>query len=37
MPVGATDKYYDTLAESIDNKIFFAGEATHKDHHSTVL
>jgi len=37
VPVGATDKYYDTLAESIDNKIFFAGEATHKDHHSTVL
>lgn len=37
VPVWASDKYYDDLAQPIANKVFFAGEATHKDHHSTVL
>ena len=37
VPVGATDKYYDDLAQSIDDKVFFAGEATERKHHSTVL
>ena len=37
VPVWATDMYYDVLAESVYDKIFFAWEATHKKHHSTVL
>ncbi len=37
VPVWASDKYYDDIAQPIANKVFFAGEATHKDHHSTVL
>lgn len=37
VPVGATDKYYDDLAKSVNNKVFFAWEATEKKHHSTVL
>ncbi len=37
IPVGALASYYDDLAASVDDKIFFAGEATHRSHHSTVL
>lgn len=37
VPVGATDKYYDDLAQSLNDKVFFAGEATEKKHHATVL
>jgi monoamine oxidase len=36
IPVGASDKDYDILAESVDNKIFFAGEATHRQHPASV-
>lgn len=30
VPLGASGSDYDTLAESIQNRLFFAGEATHK-------
>lgn len=34
--VGAKTEYYDTLAQSIDNRVFFAGEATHRRYPGTV-
>lgn len=37
VPVGSSDQYYDDLAQPVSNKVFFAGEATDKIHHSTVL
>lgn len=35
-PPGIKRETYDDMAASIANYLFFAGEATHKDHHSTV-
>ena len=34
--VGAKTEYYDTLARPIDNRVFFAGEATHRRYPGTV-
>jgi monoamine oxidase len=34
--VGAKTEYYDTLARPIDNRVFFAGEATHRSYPGTV-
>ena len=34
--VGAKPEYYDTLARPIDNRVFFAGEATHRTYPGTV-
>ena len=34
--LGATTEYYDTLARPIDNRVFFAGEATHRRYPGTV-
>jgi monoamine oxidase len=34
--VGAKTEYYDTLARPIDNRVFFAGEATHRTYPGTV-
>ncbi len=36
VPVDAKTEYYDTLARPIDNKVFFAGEATHRAYPGTV-
>lgn len=36
VPVGSTFKHYAELAKPIDNRVFFAGEATHKHYPSTV-
>lgn len=36
IPVGATGEDHDVLAESIDDQLFFAGEATHREHPATV-
>jgi monoamine oxidase len=36
LPVGATPEDYDHLAQAIDDKLFFAGEATSKDYFATV-
>jgi monoamine oxidase len=34
--LGAKTEYYDTLARPIDNRVFFAGEATHRRYPGTV-
>ena len=34
--LGAKTEYYDTLARPIDNRVFFAGEATHRTYPGTV-
>ena len=34
--VGANTQYYDTLAQPIDDRVFFAGEATHRSYPGTV-
>jgi monoamine oxidase len=34
--VGAKTEYYDTLARPINNRVFFAGEATHRRYPGTV-
>jgi monoamine oxidase len=34
--VGAKTEYYDTLARPIDDRVFFAGEATHRAYPGTV-
>ena len=34
--VGAKTEYYDTLARPIDDRVFFAGEATHRTYPGTV-
>jgi predicted NAD/FAD-dependent oxidoreductase len=36
MPLGATPDHYDDLAEPIDGRVFFAGEATSSDFPATV-
>ena len=36
IPVGAKTEYYDTLAQPIDDRVFFAGEATHRAYPGTV-
>lgn len=36
LSVGAKAEYYDTLAQPIDNRVFFAGEATHRAYPGTV-
>ncbi|MCO5575242.1 hypothetical protein L7F22_029041 [Adiantum nelumboides] len=36
IPVGASDKDYDTIALPVENQIFFAGEATCKEYPNTV-
>ncbi|MGD9591086.1 MAG: FAD-dependent oxidoreductase [Candidatus Berkiella sp.] len=36
IPVGASGKDYDTLAQCVDNKLYFAGEATIKEYPGTV-
>ena len=36
VPAGSTFNQYAELAKPIDNRVFFAGEATHKDYPSTV-
>ena len=36
VPVGAKTEYYDTLARPIDDRVFFAGEATHRTYPGTV-
>uniref|UniRef100_A0A6A7FV35 SWIRM domain protein n=1 Tax=Hirondellea gigas TaxID=1518452 RepID=A0A6A7FV35_9CRUS len=36
IPVGSTGDDYDILARSVDDKIFFAGEATFRKHPATV-
>jgi monoamine oxidase len=34
--VGATPEDYDTLAQPVDNRLFFAGEHTQRDYPATV-
>lgn len=36
IPVGATGAEYDVLASPLDGRVFFAGEATHREHPATV-
>lgn len=36
IPLGAKPEYYDTLARPIDDRVFFAGEATHRVYPGTV-
>ena len=36
IPIGASGEDFDVLAETIANKVFFAGEATYRSCHSTV-
>lgn len=36
VPVGGKTEYYDTLARPIDERVFFAGEATHRTYPGTV-
>lgn len=36
VPVGGTTEYYDTLSRPIDQRVFFAGEATHRTYPGTV-
>jgi monoamine oxidase len=36
IPVGARGEDYEALAESVDDRIFFAGEATNREHPGTV-
>lgn len=36
IPVGSTGEECDWLAEPVENKIFFAGEATHRRHLATI-
>jgi monoamine oxidase len=36
MSVGAKAEYYDTMAQPIDSRVFFAGEATHRTYPGTV-
>jgi len=36
IPVGVTGEAYDRLAEPVDGRLFFAGEATHRACPSTV-
>lgn len=37
VPVGSRDDLYDIMAESVDDTVYFAWEATDKQDHSTVL
>ena len=36
VPVGASSDDYDTMAEPVGDKLYFAGEATFRKHPSTV-
>ena len=36
IPVGATGSFYDWMAESVEEMLFFAGEGTNRDHPATV-
>ncbi len=36
IPVGARPKYYEAIAQPIQNRVFFAGEATTQDYPGTV-
>jgi monoamine oxidase len=36
IPVGTSGAAYETLARPVENRLFFAGEATHRTHPSTV-
>jgi monoamine oxidase len=36
VPLGATPQDFDALAEPVANRLFFAGEATHRQYPATV-
>lgn len=36
LPVGSTSGYYNTMARPVENKLFWAGDATHENHSGTV-
>ena len=36
IPVGSTSDYYNSMARPIENRLFWAGDATHENHSGTV-